>query len=133
MSGRSIYISSRVSSAHGDMYPPPTRYGHIWYKEEEATEENIKRKIVFSVGPKTWRVLWDDGSTKNWKENTLNYMGEGPPLPDLLSLKYDRVLTNGTDPSPILPVSTTLVFNLLFLLLLFTLLTCLLPSFTLLL
>ena len=40
--------------------------------------------FVFNVIPNIWRFLWGYGSAKNFKENTLKYVGEYPSLPKLL-------------------------------------------------
>ena len=42
------------------------------------------RKVMFSVGTNTWKVIWGNDSTKIYKAIKLNYVGKGIvlyPLP----------------------------------------------------
>ena len=107
MSDGGVCIGSRVSCAYGDMYNPSHEIEKYGMKRNMRRRRRLKIKVVLSVGPKIRRVLRYGGSTNNFKVNTLNYMGGGPPIPTLILSQDDYVLPNGMVTSNIITVPPT--------------------------
>ena len=89
----------RVSGRHGELEDPPPSTDKETKKRKRRRKKLIFGQVVYSVGPNSYRVLWDDGGYTDCKSTTLKYEGEGTPLLERMGGK-SRVLGSSDDPVP---------------------------------
>ena len=75
-----IRVGCRVSGRHGELEDPPQSSGNNTKKRKRRQKKLLFGQVVYSVGPNSYRVLWDDGGYTDCKSTTLKYEGEGTPL-----------------------------------------------------
>ena len=96
-----IRVGCRVSGRHGELETPPPSEGNDANpkKRKRRRKKLLYGQVVYSVGPNSYRVLWDDGGYTNCKSTTLKYEGEGTPLMERIGGR-SRVLDSSNDPVP---------------------------------
>ena len=94
-----IRIGCRVSGRHEELEDPPPSTDKESKKCKHRRKKLIYGQVVYSVGPNSYRVLWDDCGYTDCKSITLKYEGEGTPLLERMGGK-SRVLGSSDDPVP---------------------------------
>lgn len=95
-----IRVGCRVSGRHGELEtPPPSGDNDNPKKRKRRRKKLLYGQVVYSVGPNSYRVLWDDGGYTDCKSTTLKYEGEGTPLMERIGGR-SRVLDSSNDPVP---------------------------------
>ena len=92
-----IRVGCCDSGRHGELEDPPPSIDKDSKKHKHCCKKSIYGQVMYSVGPNSYRVLWDDGGYTDCKSTTLKYEREGTSL---LEQKggNSRVLDPSDDP-----------------------------------